>query len=324
MTQSPTALVDFIMSLFQDPQKASEFDQNPGKCMADAGLADVPASEVNAVIPIVAESVSSPGGGGGSWSPSVPSHGSSSQIIQNIVNQYYDQSVDVINIGSGNVDVDVKNQNANGEGSVVVGGDSSGPIATTGGVAGTGNAVGNKSDEHSIEVDKSIHGNNSGNASSTKVTDNSRNDSHNRADVIATSSAPAPVPMQPAPILVDPFDSHGGIPFVPEETFFPTEPGFIADPAPVGTPLDQVSDQPLSAVADPGPFAGGEGLDAPSEPIEVADTPDLGISTGDIVPPAEEPSLVGAESVVGSSYSAEPAVSGPAEAPVIDSGDADF
>ncbi|WP_155976658.1 IniB N-terminal domain-containing protein [Nocardia sp. 348MFTsu5.1] len=338
MTQTPMALFEFVMDLFGDEAKAAEFDKNPGKCMADAGLDKVTPHEVSAVIPIVAQSVTPPGGG--SWSPSVPSHGSPSQMIQQVVNNFYDQSIhnEIVNNGSGDIDVDVKQTNANGEGAVAVGGDAHGPIATTGGVAGTGNEVGNSKDDHSTHRDDSIHGDNSGNASSTKVSDNSRNDSHNKLDVTSTG-APAPMapPPPPVPIPVDPFDAHGGIPFVPggddlaigaNDFMYLDQPdspegstgGSPADNSHIFDALDPgeaISPDVIDGDLQPG----SDGMPVPFDPT-APDGDALGISTSDIVPTEHVEPMV-AEMDMGQSYAAEPAMA-VAEAPVADQGDADF
>ena len=334
MTQTPMALFEFVMDLFGDEAKAAEFDKNPGKCMADAGLDKVTPHEVSAVIPIVAQSVTPPGGG--SWSPSVPSHGSPSQMIQQVVNNYYDQSIhnEIVNNGSGDINVDVKQTNANGEGAVAVGGDAHGPIATTGGVAGTGNEVGNSKDDHSTHTDDSIHGNNSGNASSTKVSDNSRNDSHNKMDVTSTG-APAPMapPPPPVPIPVDPFDAHGGIPFVPGDDIVYADGSADPDPSlfergvvgPIGGPGGEIPvpdpGDPLSPDAVVDPLHPGSEGEPPFDPTATHEDA-LGISTSDIIPTEHVEPMV-AEMDSGQSYAAEPAMA-VAEAPVADQGDADF
>jgi hypothetical protein len=328
MTQAPMALFEFVMNMFQDEKKAAEFDKNPDKCMADAGLQDVTPQDVAAAIPVVVQSVTPPGGDG--WSPSIPSHGSPSQMIQQVVNNYYDQRVDVdiVNTGGGDIDVDIKQQNANGDGAVVVGGDNEGPIATTGGVAGTDNKVGNKTDDHSTNVDDSIHGNNSGNSSSTKVSDNSRNDSHNKMDV-TSSGAPAPMapPPPPVPIPVDPFDAHGGIPFVPAyaDNSVAVDPtdlgGGMVDPGPIESQVPDTDDRVTTEVMPDDLQSVSDGP-VPFDPT-APDDPALGIATSDIVPTEPAEPMVVAEMDSGQTYAPEPAMA-VAEAPVADQGGADF
>ena len=72
---------------------------------------------------------------------------------------------------AGNTDWTQTDVSSSGTGSVAVGGDSTGNIATTGGVAGDGNVVGNTFDNDVTNVDESVHGNNSGNTQVTQVDD---------------------------------------------------------------------------------------------------------------------------------------------------------
>lgn len=86
---------------------------------------------------------------------------------------------------AGNTDWTQTDVSSSGTGSVAVGGDSTGNIATTGGVAGDGNVVGNTFDNDVTNVDESVHGNNSGNTQVTQVDDHSTNDNHAQVNVSA-------------------------------------------------------------------------------------------------------------------------------------------
>ncbi|MFW0792107.1 IniB N-terminal domain-containing protein [Gordonia sp. CPCC 205333] len=164
------SIVDFIMELLGNSDKAQQFADNPGKCMADSGLHDVTPTEVAEAIPTVVEQVSY---GGGEWCPPMPPGGSPADIITQVINNYYTTV-----IGDNNTVVQ-----ANGPGSVAVGGDNDGNISTGGGVTGDGNDVGNTSTSQTKNVDNSVHGNNSGNAASTANTDSSTTDNHAATNV---------------------------------------------------------------------------------------------------------------------------------------------
>ncbi len=62
------SLLDFVMSLVRDPDAAAHYAADPAQAIADANLTDVTSADVNHLIPVVAESLSS----------SVPSVGSDS------------------------------------------------------------------------------------------------------------------------------------------------------------------------------------------------------------------------------------------------------
>jgi hypothetical protein len=58
------SLLDFVMSLVRDPEAAAHYAANPAQAIADANLTDVSGADVNHLIPVVAESMSTvvPGG----------------------------------------------------------------------------------------------------------------------------------------------------------------------------------------------------------------------------------------------------------------------
>lgn len=49
------ALIEFILSLMQDPEQAQKFNDHPEQTLADAGLSGISAADVCAVAPVVAE-----------------------------------------------------------------------------------------------------------------------------------------------------------------------------------------------------------------------------------------------------------------------------
>jgi hypothetical protein len=59
------SLLDFVMSLVRDPDAAAQYAANPAQAIADANLSDVTSADVNHLIPVVAESMSTavPSGG---------------------------------------------------------------------------------------------------------------------------------------------------------------------------------------------------------------------------------------------------------------------
>jgi hypothetical protein len=59
------SLLDFVMSLVRDPDAAAQYAANPAQAIADANLGDVTSVDVNHLIPVVAESMSTavPSGG---------------------------------------------------------------------------------------------------------------------------------------------------------------------------------------------------------------------------------------------------------------------
>lgn len=52
-------LLDFVMSLVRDPDAAASYAADPAQALADANLPDVTSVDVNNLIPVVAESLSS-------------------------------------------------------------------------------------------------------------------------------------------------------------------------------------------------------------------------------------------------------------------------
>lgn len=50
------SLIEFILSLMQDPQQAENFNNNPDKTLAHYGLSGISAADVCAVAPVIAES----------------------------------------------------------------------------------------------------------------------------------------------------------------------------------------------------------------------------------------------------------------------------
>src|SRR3954469_21672023 len=59
------SLLDFVMSLVRDPDAAAQYAANPAQAIADANLTDVTHVDVDNLIPVVAESMSTavPSGG---------------------------------------------------------------------------------------------------------------------------------------------------------------------------------------------------------------------------------------------------------------------
>jgi hypothetical protein len=53
------SLLDFVMSLVRDPDAAAAYAADPTQAIADANLTDVTSADVNHLIPVVAESLSS-------------------------------------------------------------------------------------------------------------------------------------------------------------------------------------------------------------------------------------------------------------------------
>ena len=238
-------LIEFIRSLFGDADKAQHFNENPAGCLADADLSHVTPQQVHDAVEVVVQSIPAPtptvstptaptpggggggGGGGGHWEPpACPPDSSAASIIQQITNNYYQQIIHTEIYGDNNTVVQ-----AIGDGAVAAGGDINAPVATTGGVAGADNKVGNEDKTETTNVDASRTGDNSGNTTITDIEDNSKNDSHNELNIgageggrggdggpggpgtappapVAAPVAPAPAPVQaaafhPVPIGVD-------------------------------------------------------------------------------------------------------------------------
>lgn len=53
------SLLDFVMSLVRDPEAAAQYAADPAQSIAGANLTDVTSADVNQLIPVVAESLSS-------------------------------------------------------------------------------------------------------------------------------------------------------------------------------------------------------------------------------------------------------------------------
>ncbi len=52
------SLLDFVMSLVRDPDAAARYAADPARPIADAHLTDVTSADVNNLIPVVSESLS--------------------------------------------------------------------------------------------------------------------------------------------------------------------------------------------------------------------------------------------------------------------------
>ncbi|MBP2454595.1 Rv0340 family IniB-related protein [Mycolicibacterium lutetiense] len=57
-------LLDFVMSLVRDPEAAAHYAADPAQAIADAHLTDVTSADVNNLIPVVSESLSTAATGG--------------------------------------------------------------------------------------------------------------------------------------------------------------------------------------------------------------------------------------------------------------------
>ncbi|WP_166908471.1 IniB N-terminal domain-containing protein [Mycobacterium sp. DL440] len=57
-------LLDFVMSLVRDPDAAAHYAADPAQAIADAHLSDVTSADVNNLIPVVSESLSTAGTSG--------------------------------------------------------------------------------------------------------------------------------------------------------------------------------------------------------------------------------------------------------------------
>lgn len=69
------SLLDFVISLVRDPAAAARYAANPAQSIADAHLTDVSSVDVNNLIPMVSDSLSMSGPGGGSAGAPVADHG---------------------------------------------------------------------------------------------------------------------------------------------------------------------------------------------------------------------------------------------------------
>lgn len=68
------SLLDFVMSLVRDSDAAARYAADPAAAIADANLPDVTSADVDQLIPVVAESLSSavPGVDATNWAGTVP------------------------------------------------------------------------------------------------------------------------------------------------------------------------------------------------------------------------------------------------------------
>jgi hypothetical protein len=69
------SLLDFVISLVRDPAAAERYAANPAQSIAAAHLTDVTSADVNNLIPMVSDSLSMSGPGGGSAGTPVADHG---------------------------------------------------------------------------------------------------------------------------------------------------------------------------------------------------------------------------------------------------------
>jgi hypothetical protein len=68
-------LLDFVMSLVRDPEAAAHYAADPAQAIADAHLTDVTSADVNNLIPVVSESLSTAGTSGVFGDPGVADPG---------------------------------------------------------------------------------------------------------------------------------------------------------------------------------------------------------------------------------------------------------
>ncbi|OBA59198.1 hypothetical protein A5647_18285 [Mycobacterium sp. 1100029.7] len=69
------SLLDFVISLVRDPAAAARYAANPAQSIADAHLTDVTSADVNNLIPMVTDSLSTPTPGGTPAGAPVADHG---------------------------------------------------------------------------------------------------------------------------------------------------------------------------------------------------------------------------------------------------------
>jgi hypothetical protein len=69
------SLLDFVISLVRDPDAAARYAANPAQSISDAHLTDVTSADVNNLIPMVSDSLSMSGPGGGGAGAPVADHG---------------------------------------------------------------------------------------------------------------------------------------------------------------------------------------------------------------------------------------------------------
>lgn len=139
------SLIEFILSLMQDPQQAQNFNDHPEKALASYGLSGISASDVCAVAPVIAENphvAPSP-------QPSPPRPGGSTVVreIHNITNNlsYIDARSTIIDQST--------NQNIWAHGDVTQTFDQSAVVASGDGSLAAGNGVAiDNSQDHSTHI----------------------------------------------------------------------------------------------------------------------------------------------------------------------------
>jgi hypothetical protein len=68
-------LLDFVISLVRDPDAAARYAANPAQSIADAHLANVTSADVNNLIPMVSDTLSTSIPGGAGMGPAPTDHG---------------------------------------------------------------------------------------------------------------------------------------------------------------------------------------------------------------------------------------------------------
>jgi len=151
------SLIEFILSLLQDPEQAQKFNENPQATLAAAGLGGVSAADVCAVAPVIAEQP-----GVVSMQPSqpqpvlvpvpVPSHPYPSNVVKEINNITHNLSYTDIDARSTVIDQST-NQNIWAHGDVTQTFDQSAVTASGDGSIAAGDGVGiDQSQDHSTNV----------------------------------------------------------------------------------------------------------------------------------------------------------------------------
>jgi hypothetical protein len=152
------SLIDFILNLFRDPALAAEFNADPQRVLAEAGLGDVDPADCQALIPMVADfaPVSLDGMGGGAEDedeePAEDEAGRPSNDVQestvihnirNVENTYNTREVDV--------DVDASHSIWAGGDAYAIFGDEN--VLATGGSVAAGEEVEDVRIDNSTDVD---------------------------------------------------------------------------------------------------------------------------------------------------------------------------
>ncbi|GAY10451.1 IniB N-terminal domain-containing protein [Pseudonocardia sp. N23] len=162
-----TSLLDFLMSLLNDPAEQAAFQADPAAYLQSCGLSDLSADDIHDAIALANDDESHNWKGGhdhGSHLPPPPpvhhGHESPHEAAVKYLNNYITNNYVSVDARETNIDnsvhqdidashgghvfapVDVTNVNATGDHSAAVGGANNGNIATgDGAVAGTGNSV---------------------------------------------------------------------------------------------------------------------------------------------------------------------------------------